>query len=609
MEIPKENQSTKSPKWRRRSLFLLALLPLFTLSIWGYQNCGRSFSTLPVASTTVTPQSSNQTSDVPSGTTVTTTTTLLPPPPTTTTRPGGPLPPPPTPTTTTTLPAPPAPLSAGLFALWSAENYGNPKTFAPEKAKQIQFVNGPGSNRYTTSQALGNHYIGRIFSTSGHGSLALWTMDWNLGKLTYVRTFFNPNAASGGMVSIMGGFKIFSAYDPSVIDFQTSTWLAFECSVVDPADNQAIVSTCMGPIDRNTLQLNLDQTYVAIKGNYSSSVYPLAYSSSVPKLVSHQGKLYLYWTVIRYDKVINNAPKDPNLQIFTNGIELVVKNGRFVPNSPQTNTQTWISANSPEASTVFSPAPGDSRSDRAADAFAMESDGTYVYMIAGRGGSGCVDPFSGGGVYSGCYRMSVARSKTALGTGVFNRDLLPDRQLIPNATEYAQFFRRPDGKWMLMLPILNVQKAENRSYPFTCFHSTATPCPPYGYTWAFEVPMGSRTCSGRECTAIEMYKVLLNRTASTTDLTNVVRALEGGQSLISLMTDFYRTSEYQKSLPIDDVSFIKDTHQRLLSRQPTALELEKWTTFLKTAGNTREMIFQSILRTEEFKNLRPLLSF
>jgi len=102
-----------------------------------------------------------------------------------------------------------------------------------------------------------------------------------------------------------GGFRITTAYDPYVEWHDGRQWLAFECGGPTFQElreemnlHNSSVSICMGPLTKNN-ELDLNQTRVLVAGGGGIEEPYAKRSASVPKLLSHAGRLFLYWTSVR----------------------------------------------------------------------------------------------------------------------------------------------------------------------------------------------------------------------------------------------------------------------------------------------------------------------
>ena len=325
-------------------------------------------------------------------------------------------------------------------------------------------VSGPGAAAAVTQTGFGsnsvafwqipaqiNLFAGRITQDGGATwSLALGTMNWAANTITNLRPVLTPP------VAIPEGKTITTAYDPSVAFFSNEFWAAFECH---GTGFSGTASTCMGPLDINGV-IDISRTYVAILGtSYLSD--GLLHSASVPKLFNHQNRLYLYWTAVNMDAVSPNTWHN----ITSWGVELEQEAGGLRRLWPK-GAGGPIASNNPLAVEVWG-LGADNRSDTVADMFQVLTDGQYVYATGARGGSGsggadrCLTPLNSS---AGCYRLSMARSNTPLGTHIFNQTVAGDGQFPSNPHEYGRIIFLPDGSSRIMGQFLSASPAQQDAY-------------------------------------------------------------------------------------------------------------------------------------------------
>jgi len=333
-----------------------------------------------------------------------------------------------------------SPGSAKWSPSWlSSTDLKNPPAWNP--------VNPYGCNAisFGSDPALGNLLIGRILNNtsasdpcSGNTWSLVWaSMNWSTNTITPGEKFLDT---SSGPVTLGDGNAITSAYDASVAVWADEVWVAFECygygNFAYPA-----ASSCVGPLKKD-LSLDLSRTVVAVGGISTNANDTYGYSASVPKLLSYQGRLYLYWSTVRYPKSTPISWTD----IVSRGAELAKDDSNRV--WTQTGNGSAIASNESSSVEVFGLNPNDMMSNRVADLSQVITDGTALYFTAARGGGDCVSP---GGTPVGCYRLTIGRSTSPLGAALFNQQLLPEGSLPLNPEEYYRFVYRPtDGRTVLL---------------------------------------------------------------------------------------------------------------------------------------------------------------
>lgn len=264
--------------------------------------------------------------------------------------------------------------------------------------------------------AFGNTYVGRQMNAPAanpcggtYWSLVLAQLDWNSMAITASSKLVDTSA---GGARLGDGTIVQSALDPAIATWQGVTWIAFEC------EYGGITSTCAGP-------LNADRTFdfshsrVLVSGDTSGS-------ASDPKLLVFQGNFYLYWSRVNF----------ANQTVTTRGTQISVNDGSLYASD-------YGSGGGVEVYGLTSDNAG------VADLFQATTDGTTIYLTAGKGGAGCTQPLSG---TPGCYRIAIGKTSTPLALDCFNAaDWVPDADLPAAPEEYYRFVYRPaDGATVLL---------------------------------------------------------------------------------------------------------------------------------------------------------------
>lgn len=279
---------------------------------------------------------------------------------------------------------------------------------------------------------LGRNIVGCPNPTQAY--LNIGQMDWTTRQLSEVRPLFNVPQ------TIRGNYRVVSAYDPHVYKRSDgTTWLAFECYYDLPTSG---VGSCMGrllmpssnpnswSIDPNSLSLVVQE---GSGGGYK-------YSASVPKVVEFGGEDYLYYSSVRTDT--SGVWRPP---FHTYGIKLHQVGGAFFESSSTSPIQAVVGGGT--TTQVWAANPQDTYlGSEVADGFAVWTEGPYLYMTAGLGGSGCINQTVNGGINTssiGCYRMAIARTTNPLEWQAFTYSLVSDLELPTNMIQYARPVKDP----------------------------------------------------------------------------------------------------------------------------------------------------------------------
>lgn len=243
-----------------------------------------------------------------------------------------------------------------------------------------------------------------------------------------------------GVVFSEGKFKVDSGYDQSAVIFNNEVWTAFECYVnaqgksVSPGFDRGVdkvnsytVSICIAPYNPKAQRIDVSRGTVPILGGSYQVGDPFGYSASVPKLLVHRKRLYLYWSSVKIDRQTFKLQ-----QVSVRGIELEQESNNLKRLWAKGALNQAIMANAPSTWEVWLPGHM-SYENSLADAFQFISDGNYVYALGSIGGQGCLIPTD---VVEGCYQFSISRSHSALGQNIFGRNKVSHFPL-RNASSYT----------------------------------------------------------------------------------------------------------------------------------------------------------------------------
>lgn len=318
-----------------------------------------------------------------------------------------------------------------------------------------QALEVPGCNATTWWQIPDRKdvFVGRVLrdataeepcATNDAWSLVYGTMDWAKNRIVSQGRLFNLPLA---VENEAGHFTITSAYDPSVMIYRGEQWLAFECY---GPNFRGSVAVCMTPLN---LERGIDTSrlYIAVEGRSRDPNDEAHASASVPKLLSVDGRAFLYWTMVRVRK-----SDGAWLGLTERGIELAPEGGgnRLVPNGYGVN----MPSNHPLAVEVMGPEPG----SQLANAYEIRKIGSEFYLFGSIGD--CLIPTAR---TPGCYRLTIRKSREPLGLHIFNRDRVAEGALPSNPVQYMRLMETSTGQLRLlgqMLPPTDAGGSEPVGY-------------------------------------------------------------------------------------------------------------------------------------------------
>ncbi|MCA9581984.1 MAG: hypothetical protein KC416_09330, partial [Myxococcales bacterium] len=364
--------------------------------------------------------------------------------------------------------------------MWSKSSFGQGTLLGLDQSTEV-YAPGCNATRWTQVGAT-NTFLGRQLIAGGcqgpHWKLVKARMDWQAGSFTDVADFLVPNKTP----IAPPGFTLNTTYDPSAIVFEGETWVAFECT---GGGFPSGASTCLGPLQGG--QLDLARSFVAVRADVDGDHRR---SASVPKLVVHRNRAYLYWTIMYKD---TSRSQDPIVNITTRGIELVREssgNQRLLPGgrSPP------ISTTHPDSYPVW-PLGDTDKTDTILDTFDVKSDGVFVYAVAARGGTEACNVPSTAGPIAGCYRVMISRSPRAMGHHIFGRDMLPTADIEDINQVYSTFATDDQGRLRLLSAVQGFSKLKS----WVIAGDESQVCDPENQpapTWGTRDGDCARACSG-----------------------------------------------------------------------------------------------------------------
>jgi hypothetical protein len=292
-------------------------------------------------------------------------------------------------------------------------------------------------NAVVYSQVPGhtNIFLGRVLNArdgrcDGTGwSLGRFEMDWAKSNLELREVVLRlPTKTPDGI-------QINQGYDPYVASHRGALWVAFECTV------SQTVSMCVAPYSV-VAGLNISKLSVPVVGRGRNPKDPDGHSASasVPKLLSHKGRLYAFWS-----PVLQSNQDGRWLSVASRGAELSLdrRTGRL-----------WVvgSAGKPVpsddgklTSAVINIDPNDGTRDTIGEMMDVRSVGDKLVALVSRGGSEAGEPcLNSESKARPCYQLSAVYARDPIAHGAFDRK--PEAEGIPsNPQAYARFITGPDG--------------------------------------------------------------------------------------------------------------------------------------------------------------------
>lgn len=441
-------------------------------------------------------------------------------------------------------------------------------------------------------------------------------------------------------ISIPGSRLLNTAYDPDVVSHNGKLWVSFECG--GPSGFNDSAGTCIGALQApagNPAAWAIDPSSVRllVLGGITETTPSILYTSaSVPRLFVHRNALYLYWIAVRI------SATGQFLTLRTRGIDLSVHNNNWTTGFGVGASEALpIAAHDARAYDVWT--PGSAADDNSmATAFQILSDNDSVYMLGAVGGGGCTLPTD---PINGCYRLTVSRSATPLGTGIFNQERVLDGLFPPNFENYGSLINLNDGSVDLfgffgMVPQRSDQFNMTDIAGFTLREFNGETNPPLRKEgWIKEVyarltggaaPSASELdlWSGYHATlppdtfglmmgsagignAIvnQIYTVYLGRSADAAALQvwgpilkqsgylEVVRGVTGSAEFAGLnRPDFYRDRNWQIN------NFVQSAYERILGHAPDSAGAGYWYAVMNStagAGDWRSVVF-GLAYSQEF---------
>ena len=365
--------------------------------------------------------------------------------------------------------------------------------------------------------------------------------------------------------------------------YKGERWMAFEC--YGPKFGGS-VAVCISPLDLKR-GIDTSRLYVAIDGISHEKNDEAYASASAPKLLSVDGRAFLYWTSVRIRK------KDSAwLGLTVKGIELVSDpvSSLILPK----NYGPRMPSNHPLAFEVMGPEP----TGRQADAYEVRKIGSEFYLLGAS--SNCLLPVA---PTPGCYQLTIRRSSEPIGRHIFNGVRVSSNALPPNAVQYMHLIETPTGQMRMIgqvLPLKNNIRAEPEGY----FSYSVDILSPNAYLSAAEV-------SKQLVTFVERaYRVFLDREVDPAGLRSHTASLYSGADKHTVLAGLLLSPEGREKFRWKELSnedLVRFLYQRILGRAADLDGLRLWIDEIKTGRLTRDAAIKRFLSSEEFSIVRTEL--
>lgn len=536
------------------------------------------------------------------------------------------------------------PLTQTLSGLWSSEACSHAIT-APEA---LTFdVDKEGSLALSPIPGAHPYFVGRVkvvtptYNTPEQFTLGLFRLDSDANDtrkfhFTFVRSLLDTTVPNG-IAMVGSSLRVQTAYDPSIATFQNRTWIAFECG---GGNFPGTAASCIVEFNVETFQLNLSTLRPLVMGVNTVPTDPTVTSASVPRLFTHKDRFYLYWIAVLVKKVINPG-EGPFAGLRARGIEL-----RFDGTSWSTTFASLpINADHPNASDVWTPTDTPTTNSMAG-IFQVLSDDSFVYALGNVGGSGCYLPTD---PINGCARLSISRSVTPLGNGIFNQERILDGILPPLYHEFSQIIRLPNQEPVLFGAFgRHPQRTDNGDFPghlvgyslrnfntfanrpwnkatwlFATFRNFVNQAPVLAdlQSWLgiaqVEAPDGLNLLLQNSVVhqrlATHLYQTYLHRAPSSSELADMSGTLTASGYLAGARR-LVTSSEFQQNLTVNPndrlfedpnwqrSNYVDLAYRLLLKRAPDAGGLNSFTSLMQSNGGSEDWksVFRGISRSPEF---------
>ncbi len=338
----------------------------------------------------------------------------------------------------------------------------------------------------------------------------------------------------------------------------------------------------MTPLD---LERGIDTSrlYIAVEGRSQDPSDEAHPSASVPKLLSFDGRAFLYWTIVRVRKSDNAW-----LDLTGRGIELVPEDGgsRLVPNGYGVK----MPSNHPLAVEVMGPEPD----SQLADAYEIRKIGSEFYLFGSIGN--CLTPTDH---TPGCYRLTIRKSREPLGRHIFNRDRVAEGLLPSNPVQYMRLMETPTGQLRLlghMLPPTDAGRSEPTGY--------------FSYAFDLGAAFGGRLTNTATVGALpafvaKAYSAFLDRSADPEGLRSHAAALESGTDKRTFIASLLLSPEARQRFRwerMGNEEFVSFLYRRILGRAADPEGLASWIKEIASGKLARETAIERFFASERVRD-------
>lgn len=284
-------------------------------------------------------------------------------------------------------------------------------------------------------------------STWKFWGLALYRLDVTNTKINFIRYVSPPNITTRISSRLNNNALVLhSAFDPSIMDYNGTKYIAFECHGIN---FQGSSNSCIGEVGSDG-RLIPERTRVIVKGlNFNEDKDEFHSSGSVPKLLKWKGRVYLSWSAVRQNRSLSDIASFQS--ITTRGMEIVLgRDGMWHPADTAGSSAEHDPAysNGPNTTELLGRANGQAT----ADLFSLfPIDDRHLISTAAVGR--CTRPIP-------CYNFSIRHRESAPENILSARAINTHPPLIlanlpPNTHEYIRPIRTSDGRLALLGKYLN----------------------------------------------------------------------------------------------------------------------------------------------------------
>lgn len=254
-------------------------------------------------------------------------------------------------------------------------------------------------------------------------TLALFRMDWKLGRLVLGRTIIRTP-----IEQLPLGGRLATAYDPYLVTVGGQDWIAFECLALGNTN------ACVAPLLPNHV-VDVSRLSIPVRGHANVA-------ATVPKLLGFDGKIYLYWGVPEFEELTHER-----IRVTSRGMELTIDAAGRLWGLGTGGRSVWADDTSRFTHLVAAPNSQDPTANMRAELLSVRVvDRNRLEALVAVGATGCDNP---GSPVPGCYRIMKSFASEPLAENAFG-GFEPMSVLPVNPQEYTRYFLGPDGTPIVM---------------------------------------------------------------------------------------------------------------------------------------------------------------